>query len=480
MESKPSYDSLLVWRVCINLTLNCMYGGYTSLAIAAALECASWELGWGESKGDYISFLAAIFAVGAAFGGVAAGILASTYGRRKALIISDIIGISSCVILFLPSATLILAISRITGGFAFGLMLSITPPFLKEMSPAEMSGKTGNLVQLQICVGNLMGFISSLFLPISETSEAAGFLWRFVLIISLIPLAVQLFMLLYVYPYDSPSWLISERRIQEASQVIKTFYSGKGCESIHRSLVESYAENEGPDGPVSAALVARRASYYDVLFDWRFRRMLSIGLVLMMVQQWSGINAVTTYASIIFESITDRYSARCYTVLLGVVNLTAVLCVIPIIDKYGRVPLLWMGQLALGVVLVLLGLLCMVGGPDWLIVLMLCVYLAIYIPSLGSGIWVYCGEVLNMKSMGAAVCFNWINAFFVLLSFNFITSLGLSTAFWLYAVCCMLGSIYSSKLIETRGLTKEQICSDVIVTKNYSYLKGSQYATIVA
>lgn len=478
MVGTANYDAGLIWRVCINLSLNCVFGGYTTVAIGTALQCASWELNWGESTSTYISVLAAIFAIGAALGGVVAGMIAVIYGRRKALMIADIIGLVSCLIVFVPS-TLMIGLGRLTCGFAFGLMLAITPPFLKEMSPAELSGKTGNLVQLQMCVGNLFGFMSALILPISQESVSSGNLWRYVLVFPSLFLMIQLFVLMYIYPYDSPAWLASENRIQEASQVLSSFYKGEGCETVHRTLIQNYTGTVVEGGPVSAALVARRASYRDVLFDWRFRRMLSIGLVLMMIQQWSGINAVMTYSSIIFESITDRYTARIYTLFLGLVNLGAVLAVIPIIDKFGRVPLLWIGQLTLSFILVCLAIVCTISVPNWLVVLMLCVYLAVFIPSLGSGIWIYCGEVLNMKSMGAAVCFNWINCFFVLLSFQIISSPGLFAAFGLYAACCLAGCVYSARLEETKGLTKEEIFQNVIVTQDYTYLKASEFATII-
>jgi MFS family permease len=477
MVEKTAYNSALVWRVCINLTLNCMYGGYTTVAVTAALQSASWELEWGESTTSYISLLSSIFAVGAAVGGIAAGFFAAIYGRRRALILADIIGIASCLLFILPS-TLALGLGRLVGGFSFGLMLAITPLFLKEMAPPEMSGKTGNLVQLQMCVGNLFGYASSLLLPVSQ-DESASFSWQLILMFPALLLALQLFALMYIYPYDSPSWLVGENRIQDASLIISAIYKGDRCESEHRHLVNHLTEGDQPGRPVSAALVARRASYYDVLFDWRFRRMLSIGLVLMTIQQWSGINAVMIYASVIFEEVTDRYTARVYALCLGVVNLLAVFLVIPIIDRFGRVPLLWIGQLTLGCVLVLLGGLRYFEAPAGLVIVVLCVYLLIYVPSLGSGIWVYCGEVLNIKSMGATVCFNWVNCFLVLISFQFFLYFGLFTAFWFYSLFCFAGCCFSAYLDETKGLTKEQICQLVVVTKGYTYLQGSQFATTV-
>jgi MFS family permease len=472
--AEKQYDSGLVWRMSLNLTLNCLYGGYCVNAMSMNSENIAYSLGWRDSKQTYIYLFASIYALGAAAGGFLAGTIAHHFGRRFGLIVTDIIGIAACCLFLIPS-TLTFGIGRLASGLTHGLVGTITPPFLKELSPSDMSGKTGAMVQMQSCIGILLVYVLGLALPIDDYTGSMNWWWMFMMVLPAGFLAVQLFGLLYIYPYDSPKWLIANDKLLEASNVLSSIYHKHAVEAVHRTLVQHYTDSEGPGGSVSAALVARKGTYKDILTDWRFRRMLIIGLGLMFLQQWCGINAVLMYSTIIFQSMTDKFTARLYTVGLGFVNIIGVLIAINCIDTYGRRPLLALGELSLGLVQVVLGIVIAAGLSPVLVVVLISAYLLLYNLSMGTVVWVYCGEVLSMKCMGLSVGFGWANVFFVLLSFQYIIVPGVHAAFLLYGVTCLSGFLFILAYIqETKGLTKEEICQQVVVTRGYSYLVDSQ------
>jgi len=474
MSEVKEYDSGLVWRMSFNLTLNCLYGGYCVNAMSMNSENIAYSLGWGDSKAAYISLFASIYAIGAAFGGLLAGSLAHHFGRRYSLLVTDLIGIAACLMFLIPT-TLTFGLGRLSSGLTHGLSTAITPPFLKELSPADMSGKVGALVQMQSCYGILLVYLLGLALPINDYTNSWNEWWMFIMVLPAVFLAVQGFCLLYIYPYDSPKWLIINNKIHEASSILNEIYPKHMVESIHRTLVQHYTESIGPGGPVSSALVANKGTYREILCDWRFRKMLIVGFGLMFLQQWCGINAVLLYSTRIFESMTDTFNARLYTVALGVVNILGVLVAIRFIDSMGRRPLLALGELGLGIVQILLGIVIAAGLPPTLVVVLISIYLALYNISMGTVVWIYCGEVLSMRCMGMTVCFAWINVFFVLLSFQFIIEPGVQAAFWLYGITCIAGFFFIlSYISETKGLTKEEIFQQVVVTKGFSYLFDSQ------
>lgn len=462
------------------MTLNCAFGGYACSAMCMNGENIAYTLNWGGSKDFYFSFFSSVYALGAAAGGILAGFIANKFGRRYALIVTDLIGIVACMLFLIPS-TMTFGLGRIASGLTHGLAGSITPPFLKEMAPAEMSGKVGTMIQMQSCIGLLLVTLLGLALPINNYTGADNYWWMFMMAFPAVFLSVQLFGLLYLYPYDSPKWLIMNNKITEASSIINEIYIKHMVESVHRTLIQHYAETDGPGRHASAALVASKGSYKDILCDWRFRRMLIIGFGLMFLQQWCGINSVLLYSTRIFMSMTDTFNARIYTVALGFFNIIGVLIAGRYIESSGRRPLLAIGELGLGLVQIVLGVVISAGLSPLLVVVLISMYLMLYNVSMGTVVWIYCGEVLSMKAMGISVCFAWINVFFVLISFEFIIQLGIQTAFWLYGITCIAGFFFIlASVNETKGLTKEEICQQVVVTQGYTFLLDSQLGSELA
>jgi MFS family permease len=472
--AEKQYDSGVVWRMSLNLTLNCVYGGYCVNAMSMNSENIAYSLGWGDSKQTYIYLFSSIYALGAAAGGILAGTIAERFGRRFGLIVTDIIGIAACCLFLIPS-TLTFGIGRLAAGLTHGLVGTITPPFLKEMSPPDMSGKTMALVQMQGCVGIVLVYALGLALPIDDYTGAMNWWWMFMMVLPAGLLAVQLFGLLYIYPYDSPKWLVANDKLLEASNVLNSIYHKTAVELVHQTLVQNYTIAERPGGSVSAALVVRKGTYMDILTDWRFRRMLIIGLGLKFLQQWCGYNAVLINSTMIFQSMTDNFTARLATLGLGFINIIGVFIAINWIDTYGRRPLLALGELSLGLVQIVLGIVIAAELSPVFVVVLISAYLLLYNMSLGTVVTVYCGEVLSMRCMGLSVAFGWVNVFFVLLSFQYIIVPGVHAAFFLYGVTCLSGFLFILTYIqETKGLTKEEIYQQVVVTQGYSCLVDSQ------
>ena len=77
--------------------------------------------------------------------------------------------------------------------------------------------------------------------------------------------------------------------------------------------------------------------------------------------------------------------------------------------------------------------------------------------------WMMFGELFpsNVKGIASAVsaAFNWILAFAVTKSFqNLLDLLGLPATFWLFAVMCIAGTIFTAVLVpETKGKDLEEI-----------------------
>ena len=128
--------------------------------------------------------------------------------------------------------------------------------------------------------------------------------------------------------------------------------------ALKRSLAssaDSAATTQATLRSAGAAIASIKQSRFFQLFARPLRLVLLIGLVIAIVQQITGINAVFFYAPMIFEQSgigTDASFVQ--AILVGVVNLVFTIVAISLIDRLGRKPLLGVGLAGMAVSMIVL------------------------------------------------------------------------------------------------------------------------------
>ncbi|MBT7946740.1 MAG: MFS transporter, partial [Porticoccaceae bacterium] len=155
--------------------------------------------------------------------------------------------------------------------------------------------------------------------------------WRWMLGVEIIP-AVIFFLGLFLIP-DSPRWLISKGREEEAREVMGKLLPSDAIDT------EIQLIRDGHD-------VESESLWHRVkgIFGPRMRLALVVGIIVGIVQQITGINAIFFYAPTIFEQSgigTDAAFAQ--AALIGLINVVFTLVAIALIDRWGRKPLLLVG-----------------------------------------------------------------------------------------------------------------------------------------
>jgi MFS family permease len=144
--------------------------------------------------------------------------------------------------------------------------------------------------------------------------------------------AVLFFAGLFFIP-DSPRWLIIKGRENDARAVLKKLVPGNLIENEINSI------KNGQDTETTALWMRVKG-----IFGPKMRLALIVGVIVAVVQQITGINAIFFYAPTIFEQSgigTDAAFAQ--AALIGVVNVIFTLVAIALIDRWGRRPLLLVG-----------------------------------------------------------------------------------------------------------------------------------------
>jgi hypothetical protein len=126
------------------------------------------------------------------------------------------------------------------------------------------------------------------------------------------------------------------------------------------------------------------------------------------MQQLTGINAIVTEASNICKHIIPNLDTY-IPIIINVVQLIATLCTIFVLTKFGRRPLVLFGNLALGIIDIVIGILFVVtwSGSGIFVLVMLILYMIVYGISLGPVVWLYVPEIIPAKIVPLATMMNW-------------------------------------------------------------------------
>ena len=401
-----------------------------------------FEIGWAVTSMSVASTLSIFLS----------GPLADRFGRRTVLRLATCIFAVSALLAAASQNFATLITARLLSGLGVGAVFITAPMYIAEISPAAWRGRMVSFNQLFIVLGGLTAFTCNYI--IVRFGGLATWDWRWMLGIGAAP-AIPYFFALFAVP-ESPRWLAMHGHMPAARRVLARLIGTERADSELDAVISSLEHEAQRPTPRLA----------DIL-DPALRGVLVIGLLLGIVQQITGINAVLSYAVVIFERAGAGANASfMQTVLIGVVNVVFTVLALSLIDRVGRRPLLILGSLGIGVfmmlasygfhaehtrhgpLLVLLGTLGFVGSFAF---------------SLGPGMWVLFSEIFPNRIRGLAIsCVGVVNSLVcVLVLFVFpseMAALGGARTFFLYGAFALVGSVLLWRFVpETRGRSLEEL-----------------------
>ena len=289
------------------------------------------QAGWVVSAPSFAAMFAMLFS----------GRISDLIGRKKTLIFVAFLYAISAMLSAMAGSYEMLYIARIIGGIAFGAALVLAPIYIAEISTAENRGKLVSLQQLNIVFGFFAAFLSNYFFNKYNTIDSAFLtdenVWRWMLGVELIP-AIIYFVFLFFVP-KSPRWLYLNNDFAEAKKVLINIH-GVDRGSIEIAAIEKNIHSDENKSKLKIKDLLKSS----------LRFILVIGLVVGVLQQITGINAVYFYATSIFKQTgigTD--AAFSSGVLLSTISVIFTFVAIYLIDRMGRRPLLLIGTAGIAV-----------------------------------------------------------------------------------------------------------------------------------
>ncbi|BBO33329.1 sugar porter family MFS transporter [Lacipirellula parvula] len=459
LNVEPSIRHDVLWRICLIAAMGGLLFGYDWVVIGGAKPF--YELYFGIADNPFQQGLAMSSAlVGCLAGAVACGALTDRFGRRPLLMLSAFLFTASAVWTGLATTLLSFNLARIAGGIGIGLASTVSPMYISEISPARSRGRLVSINQMTVVIGILAAQIVNWAIardvPAEISADAllqswygqAG--WRWMFGAGAVP-AMAFLGLAFILP-ESPRWLARAGRNSEAEVVLATISGAIEARTEMAAIRHSLNQGELEH------------------FDWRHllerkaSRALMLGIGLVILQQWCGINVIFNYAEEIFRAAGYDVSGVMRSIVItGSVNLAFTLVALATVDAIGRRTLMLVGAAGLALINVALGTAYYTDQAGMVMVGLVIAAIAIYAMTLASVTWVVIAELYPTRIRGVAMSLTvfclWAACGALTFTFPFLNrSLGAHGVFWLYGAMCAIGfAAIWNWLVETKGIPLEAI-----------------------
>jgi len=401
--------------------------------------------------------------LGCLIGATLAGMMADKYGRKKLLIASALIFLVSSYGTGAAMSFTVFLIARFFGGIGIGIASNLSPMYIAEIAPYHVRGKLVSLNQLTIVLGILGAQIANWLIadkvPADFTTSQildswnGQMGWRWMFWATAFP-AAAFFLLMFIIP-ESPRWLSLKGRREQALSVFRKI----GGEEYAQAELASMAETSADEEKVTIKQLFRRP----------LSKVVIIGIVIAVFQQWCGTNVIFNYAQEIFQSAGYSLNDVLFNIVVtGIANLVFTFVAIHTVDRLGRRALMMIGAGGLAGIYLILGTCYFFQVSGWFMVVLVVMAIGCYAMSLGPVTWVLLSEIFPNRvrgmAMAAATVALWIGCFTLTYTFPLLNSvLGSSGTFWIYSLICASGFIFIYRVLpETKGKSLEELEKELI------------------
>ena len=407
--------------------------GYDWVVIGGAKPF--YELYFGISDSPLMQGVAMTTAlVGCLIGAMVAGAAADRYGRKPLLMLSAVLFTVSAIGTGAFNDFTLFNIARFVGGVGIGVASALAPMYIAEVSPAAIRGRMVSLNQMTIVLGILGAQIVNMLLA-RDTSVAENMTWdvawgwRWMFWAETLPAA--LFLVMSFFIPESPVFL-----------------------KMRAATESQHTEKQAGIG---------------VLLQKKYGRVLLLGVVIAVFQQWCGTNVIFNYAQEIFAGAGfDVDGMFINIVITGIANVLFTIVALYTIEKWGRRTLMLIGAGGLGLIYLTLGTCYFFEVKGVMMVVLVVAAISVYAMTLAPVTWTLLAEIFpnRVRGIAMATCTFalWVGCCTLTFSFpSMNAALGSSGTFWIYSAICASAFIFLFRRCpETKGKSLETLERELV------------------
>ena len=421
-----------LYFICAVSAMGGLLFGYDWVVIGGAKPF--YELYFGISDSPVMQGVAMSTAlIGCLVGAMVAGAAADKYGRKPLLTVSAVLFTVSAIGTGLFNDFTLFNIARFVGGMGIGVASALAPMYIAEVSPASIRGRMVSLNQMTIVLGILAAQIVNLLLA-RDTGVAesqawnVAWGWRWMFWAETVPAAAFLVMSFFIP--ESPVFL----RMKAAATPLHSEQAGL------RELTQA-----------------------------KYGRVLLLGLVIAVFQQWCGTNVIFNYAQEIFVGAGfDVDGMFINIVITGIANVVFTFVALYTIERWGRRTLMLIGAGGLGLIYLTLGSCYFLEVKGFAMVCLVVTAISVYAMTLGPVTWTLLAEIFPNRIRGVAMATCtfalWVGCCTLTFSFpSMNAALGSSGTFWIYSGICLCAFLFLFRRCpETKGKSLEELEKELV------------------
>ena len=456
-----TYNSVYIFGITLIATLGGLLFGYDTAVISGAEKSIQAYLIDTLDFGAFAHGATVSSAlIGCIIGGAISGFFSNRFGRKKTLLVAAFLFFTSAMgsafpeFLFFekgnPSVGLLAVFNfyRIWGGIGVGLASAVTPTYIGEIAPAEIRGRLVSCNQFAIIFGMLVVYFVNWGIANGQTIEWINDIgWRYMFLSEAIP-AGLFFLLLFFVP-ETPRYLVLINDKQKALSILEKINTSK---ERAKSILDEISYTIGEKAK-------------NKVFSYG-KKVIIIGILLSVFQQFVGINVALYYAPRIFEGMgVARDASMFQTIVMGLVNVIFTVVAIMTVDKWGRKPLLITGSIGMAVGMIAISALSffhIMESMPLLMLVFIVIFTASFMMSWGPICWVYISELFPNKIRGQAVAVavaaQWTANYFISSTYHGMMEFSSVFTYGFYGVIAVISALCVWKMVpETKGKSLEEI-----------------------
>lgn len=437
IERLPITRKLSSIRVIIGAAT--FFDAYTVLAIAFAMPVLSRE--W-QLTPSQIGMILSFGYLGQLVGAVFFGWLAERIGRLQVLLLTIILFVGMDVACLFAWNTLSMSAFRFIQGIGTGGEIPVASAYINEFISAKRRGRFFLLYEVIFPIGLMFAGIAGYFLvPLYG--------WRAMFLVGLVPAVLMIPLRLFLT--ESPRWLASKGRLEEADRIV--------------SDLERTAVREGKPLAATETIeiprVAERNTDWRELFQGIYRvRTLTTWVIWFCT--YLVINGMITWLPTLYREFfkLPLQTSLAYGFITSACGVVASICCALLIDRIGRkrwyVAAFLLGSIPLAVLVILgadtathvLTLVAIAYAILQTIAFSLYLYSAELYPTRLRALGTGCGSAwLRLGSSSGPLIVGWV-----------VSGYGVRYVFAVFAGVLVLGALVTYRFaIETKGKALEQL-----------------------
>lgn len=386
-----------------------------------------------------LGLVSSMFTLGGFLGALAAGPISARQGRIRTMLVTTVFFAIGPVFEALAPTISVMAFGRLLSGFGAGASVVVVPLYVSEISPPAERGFFGSFTQVMtnggIFITQLLGYFLSY-----------GQMWRVVLATAgVIGIANAVGL---IFAAESPKWLASNGQTRKARENLQRIRGKKfdieeeftswgnnvDGEDEVQGLLQDTESALGP--PTTKKEKKTTVGMIEVIRDSHHRKAVICVIMIMIAQQFTGINSIIMYGVALLADILKSNSAI-LNLAVSALNIAITAGCAPLVDKLGRKLCLLVSIGGMGTSSVLLAI-----GIKQSIPILSAVAVGFFVASFGFGLgpipFILASELSNQEAVSStqtwALVFNWISTFCVAQFFPVVNqALGKGVVYYVFA-----------------------------------------------